>query len=455
MMNDASTKSPALNQDTVRELIRTASPDRILRYLGKSHPADIALLFKDLDPVEVRLLFDLLFSIRRAGKTLKELPPDLLPEILELIEEEKIAKMMVWTDPDDEVTFIDCLPEERRERVLALVDPDRRERVQQSISYPEGTVGRITTTEYLALPPNTSAQEAIDKIRERGELESFFYLYVVDQAEKLIGVVPLRNLVVAPEDRTLLEMMIPDPVQGEVSMDQEDAARLVSKYDLLALPIVDSEGRLMGIITVDDVIDIINQETTEDMYRMAGLEEEDRIFSRPKLSIQKRLPWMSFNLLTAMLAAFVVGLFEGTIEKAVSLAVFMPVVAGMGGNGGTQTLTVMVRGIALGELEFSTAWRAVMKEVIVGITIGTATGLMVAVVAYLWKGNPVLGLILALAMVINLLVAALAGTLIPLALKQVRLDPALGSGVLVTTFTDVFGFLSFLGLATIFLRYLI
>lgn len=454
-MNDASTKSPALNQDTVRELIRTASPDRILRYLGKSHPADIALLFKDLDPVEVRLLFDLLFSIRRAGKTLKELPPDLLPEILELIEEEKIAKMMVWTDPDDEVTFIDCLPEERRERVLALVDPDRRERVQQSISYPEGTVGRITTTEYLALPPNTSAQEAIDKIRERGELESFFYLYVVDQAEKLIGVVPLRNLVVAPKDRTLLEMMIPDPVQGEASMDQEDAARLVSKYDLLALPIVDSEGHLMGIITVDDVIDIINQETTEDMYRMAGLEEGDRIFSHPKLSIRKRLPWMSFNLLTAMLAAFVVGLFEGTIEKAVSLAVFMPVVAGMGGNGGTQTLTVMVRGIALGELEFSTAWRAVMKEVVVGITIGAATGLMVAVVAYLWKGNPVLGLILALAMVINLLVAALAGTLIPLALKQVRLDPALGSGVLVTTFTDVFGFLSFLGLATIFLRYLI
>lgn len=455
MMNDASTKSPALNQDTVRELIRTASPDRILRYLGKSHPADIALLFKDLDPVEVRLLFDLLFAIRRAGKTLKELPPDLLPEILELIEEEKIAKMMVWTDPDDEVMFIDCLPEERRERVLALVDPDRRERVQQSISYPEGTVGRITTTEYLALPPNTSAQEAIDMIRERGELESFFYLYVVDQAKKLIGVVPLRNLVVAPKDRTLLEMMIPDPVQGEVSMDQEDAARLVSKYDLLALPIVDSEDHLMGIITVDDVIDIINQETTEDMYRMAGLEEEDRIFSHPKLSIQKRLPWMSFNLLTAMLAAFVVGLFEGTIEKAVSLAVFMPVVAGMGGNGGTQTLTVMVRGIALGELEFSTAWRAVMKEVIVGITIGAATGLMVAVVAYLWKGNPVLGLILALAMVINLLVGALAGTLIPLALKQVRLDPALGSGVLVTTFTDVFGFLSFLGLATIFIRYLI
>jgi magnesium transporter len=362
--------------------------------------------------------------------------------------------MMDWTDPDDQVTFIDSLPKERRERVLALVDPDRRARVRQFISYPEGTVGRITTTDYLALPPNTSAQDAIDKIRERTELESFFYLYVVDQEQKLIGVVPLRNLVVAPGNRTLLEMMIPDPVHGEVSMDQEEAARLVSKYDLLALPIVDHEGRLVGIITVDDVIDIINKETTEDMYRMAGLEEEDRIFSHPKLSIQKRLPWMSFNLLTAMLAAFVVGLFEGTIEKAVALAIFMPVVAGMGGNGGTQTLTVMVRGIALGELEFSTAWRVVMKEVMVGITMGAVTGLLVALIAYLWKGNAMLGFVLALAMVLNLLVASLAGTLIPLALKQMHWDPALGSGVLVTTFTDVFGFLSFLGLATIFLRYL-
>jgi len=383
-----------------------------------------------------------------------ELPPDLLPEILDLIEDEKLAKMLVWADPDDEVTFIDSLPEERRERVLALVDPDRRERVQQFIGFPEGTVGRIMTPEFLALSPNTTAQGAIDRIRERGELETFFYLYVVDESGKLLGVVPIRALVIAPKERTLSEMMIADPIRAQVSMDQEEAARLVSKYELLALPIVDQERRLVGIITVDDVIDIIDQETTEDMYKMAGLEEEDRIFSRPGLSIQKRLPWMGFNLLTAMLAAFVVGLFERTIEEAVALAIFMPVVAGMGGNGGIQTLTVMVRGIALGELAFSTTWRVVLKEVTVGIVMGAIIGTLVAFIAYLWKGNPMLGFVLALAMVINLFVASLAGTLIPLALKQLNLDPALGSGVVVTTFTDVFGFLSFLGLATIFLRYL-
>jgi len=448
-------QSQTLNHELVRELIRTATPDRVLRIIGRSHPADIALLFKDLAPAEVRQLFELLLSVRRAGKTLMELPPDLLPEILDLIEDEKLVKMLVWADPDDEVTLIESLPEERRERVLALLDPDRRERVKQFIGFPEGTVGRIMTPDFLALPPNTTAQGAIDKIRERGELETFFYLYVVDGSGKLLGVVPIRALVIAPKERTLSEMMIAEPIRGQVSMDQEAAARLVSKYELLALPIVDQEGRLGGIITVDDVIDIIDKETTEDMYKMAGLEEEDRIFSRPGLSIQKRLPWMGFNLLTAMLAAFVVGLFERTIEEAVALAIFMPVVAGMGGNGGIQTLTVMVRGIALGELAFSTTWRVVLKEVTVGIVMGAIIGTLVAFIAYLWKGNPMLGFVLALAMVINLFVASLAGTLIPLALKQLNLDPALGSGVIVTTFTDVFGFLSFLGLATIFLRYLV
>lgn len=447
-------KSPGLNHDTVRELIRTATPDRILRMIGKSHPADIALLFKDLEPNEVRLLFDILFSVRRAAKTLKELPPDLLPDILALIDDEKVARVIARAEPDDAVTFIDSLLEERKEKVLALVDPERRESVRQLTSYPEGTVGRIMTTDYLALQPDTTAQGAIDKIRERGELETFFYLYVVDESGRLIGVVPIRNLVITPQDRTLAEMMIADPIRADVSMDQEEAARLVSKYELLALPIVDHEGHLLGIITVDDVIDIIDKETTEDMYKMAGLEEEDRVFSPSKLSIQKRIPWTAVNLLTAMLAASVVGLFEGTIEKAVALAIFMPVVAGMGGNCGIQTLTVVVRGIALGELEFSSAWRAVLKEVTVGITVGCAAGVLVAIVAYFWKGNAVLGLVLGLAMIINLFVAALAGTLIPLALKRIRLDPALGSGIFVTTFTDVFGFLSFLGLATLFLRYL-
>lgn len=448
--------SATIEHEMVRELIRMGRPDRVLRLIGKSHPADIALLFKGLEPNEVHLLFDVLFSVRRASKVLRELPADLLPDILSVIDDEKLARMMVWSDPDDEVTFIDSLPEERKERVLALMDPDRRKRVEGLISYPEGTAGHIMTTDYLALLPDTTAQGAIDRIRERGELETFFYLYVVNSGGVLVGVVPIRNLVIAPPHRTLSEMMIADPIRANVSMDQEEAARLVSKYELLALPIVEHDGRLAGIITADDVIDILDRESTEDMYRMAGLVEEDRVFTPASRSVRMRLPWMIFNLLTAILAASVVGLFEGTIGRVVALATFMPIVAGMGGNGATQTITVMVRGIALGELEFSSAWRAVMKEVAVNVCIAVVTGgLMALLVAFLWKGNPFLGLVLALAMIINLgLVAGLSGTLIPLTLKWLNFDPAIGSGVVVTTFTDVFGFLSFLGLATVFLSYL-
>ena len=449
-------KPAPIDYDTVREMLRTATPDRVLRFIGKSHPADIALLFKGLEAAEIRQLFDILFSSRRAAKTLKELPPELLPDILALIDDEKVGRLIVRADPDDAVTFIDSLPDERRERVMGLLDPERRAAVREIINYPEGTVGRLMTTEFMALPPDTTAQGAIDKIRERGELEAFFYLYVVDNDGKLVGVVPIRNLVIAPPIRTLSEMMIADPVKANVFMDQEEAARLVGKYELLALPIVDEGGRLEGIITVDDVIDIINQESTEDMYKMVGLTEEDRVFTPVSRSVRMRLPWTMLNLLTATLAASVVSIFENTLHDIIALVTFMPVVAGVGGNGATQTATVIIRAIALGELEFSSAWKTVVKQVSVSICIALAAGAVIAVAAFIWKGNPYLGLVLAGAMILNLgLMAGVAGAVIPLLLKSLKLDPALGSGIIVTGLTDAFGFLSFLGLATLFRRFLI
>lgn len=448
-------KPVPIDYDVVREMLRTATPDRVLRFIGKSHPADIALLFKGLDAAEIRQLFDILFSARRAAKTLKELPADLLPDILDLIEDEKVGRVIVRAEPDDAVTFIDSLSDDRKERILALLDPERRNAVRELISYPEGTVGRIMTTEFMALSPDTTAQGAIDRIRERGELESFFYLYVVDAGQRLVGVVPIRNLVIAPPDRTLQQMMIADPVKGDVFMDQEEAARIVAKYELLALPVVDEGGHLQGIITVDDVIDIITEESTEDMYRMAGLEEEDRVFTPVSRSVKLRLPWTLLNLITTGLAASVVTIFQHTISEIVALVTFMPIVAGVGGNGATQTATVIIRAIALGELEFSSAWKAIVKQVSVNICLAGAAGLVVALAAFIWQGNPYLGVVLATAMIINLgLVAGLSGAVIPLLLKAMRFDPALGSGIVVTALTDAFGFLSFLGLATVFIRYL-
>jgi magnesium transporter len=237
-------------------------------------------------------------------------------------------------------------------------------------------------------------------------------------------------------------------------MDQEEVARQVASYNLLAIPVVDEENKLVGIITVDDVIDVIKDEATEDVYRLAGVAGDDRVFSRPIESLRKRVPWLQVNLVTAFIAAFVVGLFEDTIAKVTVLAMFMPVVAGMGGNAATQTLTVIVRGIALGELTWANTRKALFKEAAVGVGNGLATGVVAALVVLIWKGDPTLGLIIGAAMVINMFVAATAGTLIPLSLRALKVDPALASSVFITTLTDVFGFLSFLGLATVFIRFL-
>jgi magnesium transporter len=445
----------ARDHATLHDLIRSARPQAIVRLLGKTHPADIAPLFNDLAPDEIRFLFDVLLSMRRAEKTLRVLPRDLLPDILGVLEDDNVARLVAHAEAEDAVLFLDNLPSERGEKVLALLDPDKRARLENIIRYPRGSVGRSMSTDFVALSPQLTGQEAIDAIRQRGELETFFYVYVVEAGGRLVGVAPLRNLVVAPPERRLADMMIPNPIRAVATMDQEEAARLVSKYDLLALPLVDAEDRLVGIVTIDDVLDIIERQATEDMYKMAGLAGEDRVFTPARRSFRLRLPWMVFNMVTYIPVSLVIGMFEGTIEKSVTLAAFMPIVAGMGGNGITQTMTVIVRALALGELEFSSAWRALRKELAVNVAVAVTTGLLLGVGAYLWKGDTSLGLVLALANIINTgFVAGCFGALIPLTLKALGLDPALGSTIIATTFTDVFGFLSFLGLATLFLRYL-
>jgi magnesium transporter len=281
-----------------------------------------------------------------------------------------------------------------------------------------------------------------------------FYLYVVDERRHLVGVISLRRLLLVAPDTPLKRIMTTDLSSVRVDVNQEEVARLVASYNLLAIPVVDEENKLVGVITVDDVIDVIKDEATEDVYRLAGVTGDDRVFTKPTESLRKRLPWLFVNLVTAFLAVGVVSRFEGTIAVATALAVFMPVVAGMGGNAATQTLTVIVRGIALGELTWANTRQALFKEAAVGIVNGVSCGAIAALIAWLTYGNYTLGLILGLAMIINMFVAAVAGTLIPLALRAMKIDPALASSVFITTLTDVFGFLSFLGLGALFIRYL-
>jgi len=436
----------------LRRLLVSGATSRAEKLLARMQPADIAPLLSSLTPDEVRTVIELLFRQRRAASVVRELPPELLPMVTAALADQRLADVMGRLEIDDMLELVAGIPPERRAEVVGHLPAARREELERAERHPPSSAGRVMTTHFVALDEKLSAQQAIERIRAAGdETGSIFYLYVVDDEGRLRGVIPLRRLVSAPPDRSVAELMITDPVSVSADADQEEAARLVARYDLLAIPVTDAQGRMLGVITVDDVIDVIREEATEDMYLLAGLSEEDRVFTPALQSVRRRLPWMLANLGTCFLAAWVVGWFERALEQVVALAVFMPVVAGMGGNGGIQAVTVITRGIALGEIEFSTGLRAVGKELAVGLMIGALTGVVSAGFALVWQGTPWLGLVLVLAMVVTLGVAGLAGAAVPLLLQALKLDPALGAGVIVTTFTDVFGFFSFLGIATLLL----
>jgi magnesium transporter len=444
--------TPQVTTRILRRLLASGVTTRAERLLGRMPPADIAPLLSGLTKEEIGTVIDLLFRQRRAARVLRELPPEMLPEIFEAVSDDRLAGVLNRLEIDDLLDLVDWIPEERRQAVLNRLPDHLRAELEKAELYPESSAGRVMMTNFAALDAKMTAQEAIDSLRARAdEDESILYLYVVDEQRSLRGVVPLRRLVSAPPARLIRDLMIPDPVSVQVDADQEEVAQIVARYDLLAVPVTDVDGRMLGVITVDDVIDVITEEATEDMYHLAGLSEEDRVFSPAHTSVRKRLPWMMLNLGTAFLAAWVVGLFERSIEQVVTLAVFMPVVAMLGGNAGIQALTVITRGIALGEIEFSSGIGAALKEIWVGLAIGIVTGLVAGAVAYGVVGNPWIGAALTAAMVMTMAVTGMMGAAVPLALKAMRLDPALGSGVIVTTFADVFGFFSFLGIGTLLL----
>jgi magnesium transporter len=442
--------TPQVTSRILRRLLASGVTGRAERLLARMAPVDVAHLLPDLTAEEVRTVIELLFRQRRAARALKELPGEMLPQVVDAVTDERLANVIERLEIDDLVELVEWIPEDRRTEVVNQLSERKRGELLQAELYPESSAGRVMTTSFVALDQKMTGQEAIESLRSLGDgSEAVLYLYVVDEQRALVGVVPIRRLVSAPPDRHISEMMIPDPVSVNADDDQEEVARIVARFDLLAVPVTDIDGRMLGLITVDDVIDVITEEATEDIYPLAGLTEADRVFVPAHESIQRRLPWMLLNLGTCFAAAWVVGLFERTIEQVVSLAVFMPVVAGMGGNGGTQALTVITRAIALGEIEFSSGFRAAMKELAVGLTLGIAMGLVSAGIALLWHGNPTLGIALFFSMILTLSVAGLLGAAVPLALKALRMDPALGSGVIVTTFTDAFAFFSFLGIATL------
>lgn len=442
--------------ESVKRLLRMGATPNLLNLLLKQHPADLAQIFTELAEKERHAAFTILVdrNSKLAMEAVSELGAEGGAELLALRSAEDIARLAQEIPSDDAAALIDRLPEELSSAVLELIKPKPGGGVSELLEYDEKTAGRLMNPNVFALSEDLTAGEAITTLQTSRDVEMVFYLYVVDGRRHLVGVVSLRRLLLVAPGTPLKRIMTSEVYSARVDTDQEEVAKQVASYNLLALPVVDAENKLVGLITVDDVIDVIKDEATEDVLRLAGVSADERASTPWFESFKKRCPWLLINLATAFLAAWVVGRFQATITVAVGLAVYMPIVAGMGGNAATQTLAVIVRGIALGELSWANGWEALLKEVLVSVGNGIVNGVIGALAVGLFSGDWALAGILCMAMIVNLVVAATAGTLIPLGLRAMGVDPALASTVFITTFTDVFGFFSFLGLGTLFLRFL-
>lgn len=392
-------------------------------------------------------------SPEMAGEVLGRMDTDVSTELISHLETPDAAEILQEMPPDEAVDLMEELPQEEQAELLQQMDPREAKVLQDLASYPSDTAGGLMSPEVLALPQHLTVEQAIQFIRrEADEKEIIYYTFVVDPERHLRGVLSMRDLILADPKTPVEKLAITNVVKVNASTDSEEVARLFAVHNFLALPVVDDEDRLLGIVTVDDVIDTIREEGTEDMHRLVGVSPEDKVLSPWHESFKRRHPWLLINLLTAFAAAAVVSLFQGTIAKFTALAVLMPIIAGQGGNAGSQTVTVVVRGMALGDLHLGEGRIVLFKELVLGILNGLVMGAIVAGAAYLWNGDPTLGIVVALAMLFNLIVAGMTGALIPLGLRFIGADPALASTIILTTFTDICGFFFLLGLGSIMLK---
>ncbi len=438
--------------EEIRLLLESGDEHAVSTFLSGLHASDIGRTLAGLEEEDAVKVFKLL-SPELASEAVLEVDERLRKALISSISSEELIEVVDEMETDDAADVISELPIEDARQVLEGIGKEDSLEVQKLLVYPEDTAGGKMQAELVSVREDSTVQQTIEEVRRKSkDIEHISNVFVVDGSGRLAGTVALDKLILAGPDVPIKEIAEREPVKVRTDVDQEEVAKIFQKYDLLTLPVVDHDGRLVGRITVDDVVDVIEEEIFEDFYKMAGLSIEERVLDPPSRSIWLRFPWLFVNLGTAFLAASVVKIFQGTIEKLVVLAVLMPIVAGMGGNAATQAITVVVRGLALGELSLKNARRVLAKESLVGLANGLMTGAIAAVIAYLVGIKPAVGVLLFIAMTANLLIAGLSGALIPLVLKWMKVDPAISSSIFVTTCTDIGGFFTFLGLATVFMK---
>lgn len=447
--------------ETVSRLYKRGATATYIGFLQKHRPAEVSQILLSLKAREREEVFQQLYNhnITNAANVINEMvAEDTGLDLLEFLDAEELSVLLQELPPDDVAHVLSCLPEERHEEVLAHMKLERSIVAQELLQYPDNTAGRIMTPDVFSLREDVTVAEAVTTLQGSSDrLEMVFYLYVVDARNHLVGVVALRQLLLSPPNTQLKRLMTTDVIKVHAEDDQEEVARIVAQFNIVAVPVVDSNNKLIGIVTVDDVIDVLREEATEDLFALAGVESDDRAAAPPMRSVRRRLPWLVLSIGTAFISAFVVSRFQGVLSSKLgselALAAMLPVFAAMGGNAATQTLTVVVRSLSLGEVTPGTGMRVVLKELMVGASNGLIFGIALAGVIGVWQHHLAFALVVGLATLCTLIVAAMAGAVSPLVLKRFNIDPALASSVFAITLTDALGFFCYLGLVWLMLHW--
>lgn len=437
--------------DDVLDAVRATDAVALDGLLEPLHPADIADLLEQISGGE-RRSFLTLWSMGIDGEILSELDDSLREEVIEYLPQSVLSEAVRELHSDDVVDLIEDLEDAQQDLILDALEDTDRVAVELAMSYPEHSAGRLMQRELVVTPADWNVGQAIDFLRAEEALpEQFYHIILVDPGHHPVGYVTLGKLLGSPRDMALNRLTEDSFRTIPVTRPAEEVAYAFNQYHLISAPVVDEVDRLVGVITIDDAMVVLDEEAEEDILRLAGVSGDESLSDRTLETVRQRFPWLAVNLVTSVLASLVIAQFEVIIGQIVALAVLMPIVASMGGNAGTQSLTVAVRAIATKDLTGSNLWRVVCREAVAGLLNGVIFAIVMGIVGVVWFGTPLLGVVIALAMVLNMLVAALAGILIPITLDRLKVDPALASGAFVTTVTDVVGFFAFLGLATLML----
>ena len=438
--------------EDVKAYVERQDREGLLRFIDEMRPADIADLIEHLDPDERLYLFELM-EPEWAGDVLVEIEPPVQESIISDLDNRAISEIVQELDSDDAADLVGDLPAHRAKEIIEAVEDEVSDELEKLLPYPDDTAGGIMALEFVAVRADSTVKEAIDNIREkREEVENVYYLFVVDDFDKLVGVISMKDLVLETSDRKISDIMNPEVISVDVTRDQEEVAQLVKKYDLVTIPVVDERYRLVGRITHDDIIDVIEDEADEDISLMAGVIHQEIAEESPMKISRARLPWLIVGLFGGVLAAAVISQFETSIEKTLALAFFFPVIMAMGGSTGTQAATVIVRGLATGDISLMNIGRRLWVEMKVAFFNGIICGVLLGSIVSIWLSDAGLGFVVALSLILIVLYAGVIGAAVPLAMKRLNIDPALATGPFVTTLNDILSLLIYLGLVTIFFR---